>query len=70
MTTPLYRLLDQELDGRLHATVKNWRREGRSWRWISAEIGDVTGETVSHHTLVLWFPELRRPVHELLRARS
>jgi len=65
------RILAEELDPTLAELVGKWRREGRSWSWISMTIGFMTdGTTASVTTLIEWFPKWNKPVHELANTDS
>lgn len=62
-SSPLRTLIDLKLEGSDHGSllglVAARRGVGRSWRRISAEIHDLTSESVSHQTLADWYPEYR-----------
>lgn len=55
--TPTHRLLDRLIDGGLEAFVREHRADGRSWRVVSREIYDATGEDISIESLRSWFPD-------------
>ena len=54
-----YHLFDVLLDGRLDEFVAERRAAGKSWRIISHELWDATGQrfSVSHEVLRRWFPD-------------
>ena len=48
--------------------MANWRQTGRSWRWCAAEVEQLAGVKISWQTLRNWYPELNKPVHELVSS--
>ncbi len=49
----------------LDETVRSLRLIATPWKMLAEQVSEMSGETVSHQTLVGWFPELNRPAYEL-----
>lgn len=55
--TPTSRLIEMQIVGTLSDYVMTRRAAGKSWRQITLDIRDDTGEDVSFETLRGWFAD-------------
>ena len=58
MSRYLMQLKNIEMNGTLARKLRYWRKTGRSYRWISAELSK-TGTPVHRATVDLWCRELK-----------
>lgn len=49
----------------LEAVVRERRLVATPWPMLAAQVSEMSEETVSHQTLIDWFPDLNKPAYEL-----